>query len=376
ASSSHSVLDCPNDDILLFTYKRHCKQSLNVKVYDSNWSNDFGVECSGTTGLVVCKDNERKKKYLFFLHTSLSNFCPRLTKIVSILPSFLVTNYTEKYLRFMEYNEKTDLWIDLEPSQTLVFWPETSSMQIYVKYRESKLISQAFFISCQHKTVLRMDKSTAITVDVTGGSSGPFHVKFNNYTPGDCPVLIQNYCADLFLKIQQQDQSPVTLMSPFNSLLYTWDDPTRPRTLVWNVYNNKGSGFILDITKDGYGEERIKFQSVTPNTSQQESSSSEDSDSSGSTPNKLNKKIRKDKIIIYWACFLEGPQRILLFTQEQNMFENVLTNHFHEHCHFDVIISMASIGLSLFTTDKDKKEHAFAAVSDSPAVWEVGDITN
>ncbi|XP_030755861.1 vacuolar protein sorting-associated protein 13A-like [Sitophilus oryzae] len=372
ASSSLTINDCPNDDILLFTYKRHCKQTLNVKVYESNWSNEFGVECSGTTGLVICKDNERKKKYLFFLNTSLSNFCPRLTKIVSILPSFLVINNTEKALRFMENNEKTDLWIDLEPSQTLIFWPETSSMQIYVKYRESKSISQAFFISCQHRTVLRMDKGTAITVDVTGGNSGPFHIAFNNYSPGDCPILIQNYCADLFLKIQQQDQSPVTLMSPFNSLLYTWDDPTKPRTLVWNVYNNKGSGFVLDINKDGYGEERIKFQSVTPNTSQQEeSSSSEDSDSSSSTPNTLHKKIRKDKIIIYWACFINGPQRKLLFTQEQGMFENILKVHFHEHCYFELILSMSSIGLSVFTSENDKKEHAYACISDSPAIWEV-----
>lgn len=93
------LYDSINEDILLFTYKRHGKQTLNIRVYESNWSNDFGLECAGTTGLVVCKDNERKKKYLFFLHTQLSNMCPRLTKIVTLLPSFLVTNHTDKPLR-------------------------------------------------------------------------------------------------------------------------------------------------------------------------------------------------------------------------------------------------------------------------------------
>ncbi|XP_060526445.1 intermembrane lipid transfer protein VPS13C-like isoform X2 [Cylas formicarius] len=372
ASSSHSIHECPNDDILLFTYKRHCKQTLNVRVYESNWSNDFGVECSGTTGLIVCKDNERKKKYLFFLNTSLSTFCPRLTKIITILPSFLVINNTDRALRFMEYNERTDLWIDLEVNQTLVFWPETSSMQIHVKYKESKVISQPFFVSCHHKTVLRMDKGTAITVDVTGGVDGPFRVTFKPYRRGDAPVLIKNYCADVFLKIQQQDQSPVTLMSPNNSLLYTWDDPSRPRHLSWNVYNNKGSGFLLDITKNSYGEEKIKFHSVTPTTGRQESSSSEDdSDSSNSTPKALNKKIRRDKIIIYWASFKEGRQQILLFTQEQRIFDNILETRFHEQSHLETVLSLAGVELSVFTSEADKKEHVHACLADTPAVWEV-----
>ncbi|XP_066252577.1 intermembrane lipid transfer protein VPS13A-like [Euwallacea similis] len=371
ASNSPNIQDCPNDDILLFSYKRHSKQTLNIKVYDSMWSSDFSVECSGTMGLVVCKDNERKKRYMFLMQSNLSHFCPRLSKIISILPSFLVSNNSEKRLRFMEDNEKTDLWIDLEPSQSVVFWPDTLSMQIFVKYRESNLISQAVFTSRQHKTVLRMDKGTALTVEVTGGNSGPFLITFYEYTPGDCPVLVRNYCEDLYLKIQQKDQSHVSLLNPGHSLLYTWDNPVLSRVLTWNIYNNKGSGFVLDIHKDGYGEEKIKFQSVTPTSSLQESSSSDDSDSSGSTPNKLNKKVRKDKIIIYWACFVEGSQRVLLFTQEQRIFENVLTTRFKEFCTLETILSISGIGLSLFTSDNDIKEHLYASLCDSPSIWEV-----
>lgn len=69
--------------------------------------------------------------------------------------------------------------------------------------------------------------------------------------PGDAPILVQNYCLDLFLKIQQREQSQVTLLNPCHSLLYTWDDPTKLRHLVWNVYNNKGTGYPLDVFKDG-----------------------------------------------------------------------------------------------------------------------------
>lgn len=58
----------------------------------------------------------------------------------------------------MEHNEKTDLWIDVAMNQTVIFWPETSSMQMYVKYRDSKAISQAFYFATPNSTLLRMDK--------------------------------------------------------------------------------------------------------------------------------------------------------------------------------------------------------------------------
>lgn len=91
----------------------------------------------------------------------------------------------------------------------------------------------------------------ALCVSVTGGKTAPFEITFYEYSPGDAPVLIKNYCKDLFLKILQQGQGQVTLVNPCNSLLYTWDDPLKPRLLVWNIYNNKGPGFLIDIQKDG-----------------------------------------------------------------------------------------------------------------------------
>uniref|UniRef100_A0A1Y1KIC3 Vacuolar protein sorting-associated protein 13 VPS13 adaptor binding domain-containing protein n=1 Tax=Photinus pyralis TaxID=7054 RepID=A0A1Y1KIC3_PHOPY len=234
----------------------------------------------------------------------------------------------------MEHNEKTDLWVDLPPNQHKLFWPETGSMEMYVKYRDSKLNSQPFFIATVHHTVLRMDKGTAICVNVTGGTSGPFHVTFKEYAEGDAPILIKNMCADLFLKIQQQGQSPVTLLNPFTSLMYTWDDPIKPRQLLWNVYNNKGSGFFIDVFKDGYGEERINFHSVpsgsaNPNKSSVESSSSEDSDTADSVKTTLNRKVRRDKIVVYWICYSDGLQKTLLFTQEQknrHLYHEVIFN--------------------------------------------------
>ena len=41
----------------------------------------------------------------------------RLTKIVTILPYFLVVNNTDQDLRFMEENANADLWNDIAPEQ-------------------------------------------------------------------------------------------------------------------------------------------------------------------------------------------------------------------------------------------------------------------
>ena len=99
ASSSNVVYDGSADQVLLFSYKRHRKRAVNLKVCESEWSNDFGMECVATTGLVVCKDSERKKKYSVMMSVTSSQISPRLTKIVTFMPSFVVRNGSTKMLR-------------------------------------------------------------------------------------------------------------------------------------------------------------------------------------------------------------------------------------------------------------------------------------
>ncbi|XP_017782614.1 PREDICTED: vacuolar protein sorting-associated protein 13A-like [Nicrophorus vespilloides] len=373
ASSTNTTYGSNTEDIILFTYKRHGKQSLQLKVYDSDWSNEFGLDCAGATGLVVCKDNERKKRYSFLLSIGLSEMCPRFTKIVTLLPSFLVSNHTNKELRFMEHNEKTDLWVDLGQGRCVPFWPETSSMQMFVKLRDNKVTSPAFFINNHHNTVLRIDKGSAITVNVFGGKIEPFKINFEDYRDGDAPVVAKNFCADLFVRIQQKGQSPVTLLSPYQSVTYTWDEPTKPRDLMWNVYNNKSPGFYVDILKDCYGEERISFHSVAPgnNTSVATISSSEDSDSSDSVKTTLNKKVRRDKIVIYWVSYRDDEQRTLLLTQDHRVYNNIVQTIFNETGDIECLVSLAGMGLSCFTSSSMKKEHLYLSLSDAPANWEV-----
>lgn len=101
-----------------------------------------------------------------------------------------------------------------------------------------------------------------------------------------------------------------------------------------------------------------------------ESSSSEDSDSSDSLQQNFHQKIRRDKIIIYWLSYRDGLQRTLLFTQDFRIYKSVLRT-FQECCKVEMIAALSGVGLSVFTSEKDKREHIYAMISDSPAIWEV-----
>ncbi|GFO42661.1 vacuolar protein sorting-associated protein 13c [Plakobranchus ocellatus] len=115
-----------------------------LRVYESRWSQSFSTDTVGSGGVVICHDKERGKKYMFMVQISLSKL--QLTKIVTIVPFFLVINSSSQKLRYMEENEQADLWIDVDKDQR------------------------------------------AICVEVTGGTDAPITIIFTDYEPGDAPA--------------------------------------------------------------------------------------------------------------------------------------------------------------------------------------------
>ena len=53
--------------------------------------------------------------FQFMLQIEMSRL--QLTKIVTILPYYLVVNNFDQPLRYMEENEEADLWYDVDPGQ-------------------------------------------------------------------------------------------------------------------------------------------------------------------------------------------------------------------------------------------------------------------
>ncbi|XP_048240040.1 vacuolar protein sorting-associated protein 13A-like isoform X2 [Haliotis rufescens] len=397
-SMSDAMFECSSStNPLLFRYKKHKRKKAKVRVYDSKWSQSFSLDTVGSAGVVVCHDKERGRKYMFMVKSEMSNL--KLSKIITILPFFLVINCTKQKLRYMEENEDADLWFDLPVGECQPFWPTTDNYSMYMKYENSNVVSQHFPIKKPHNTVLRMDQGTALCVEVSGGTDSPITVVFTNYCHGDCPVRVENLCEDVFIKIHQKNQSQVTLLSSSQSVLYTWDEPMAERTLMWNVYGRKKPSFPSYINKDGCGEVRLRVQSLRNATgsmdvtdaidSMESSPDDEESDEmDGLLPHltkKLNARTRTDKMVIYWVSYLDRLQRVLLFTQDERVANAVRKAHVQsvdlpsnkgviqlnegEQSSICAFVSME--GLSVSVINQMYHEVALLSVVSSPSMWEV-----
>ncbi|KAG0431956.1 hypothetical protein HPB47_021270, partial [Ixodes persulcatus] len=341
-SNSDVIYDssASSEELLLFRFKKRKHKKAKIRVYNSSWSSSFCLDTVGNNGVVVCKDKERNKKYRFFLKIQMSKL--KLSKIISITPFFLVVNNTRHYFRFMEENEAADLWFDIGPLQCLPFWPDTDSMKMYVRHKDSNVSSQHFCFKEVQNTVLRMDSGSAVCVEVSGGVDGPMKISLFPYHNGDAPVRVENLCEDLFLKIHQKCLGQVTLLSPYQSVLYTWDDPTLERTLMWNLYNRKKPGFMAHIGR------------------------AYDSESENGV---LPKKTRKDIVVVFWISFLDHHQRVLLFTQDERVWKHARKAVDGEKAQLECFVSLHGVGVSLM--NGALVEVALLSFSSSPALWEV-----
>ncbi|KAG6453907.1 hypothetical protein O3G_MSEX008410 [Manduca sexta] len=157
---SDVIYDLCEEPVLWCGWRGRRGVRVRFRAHQSGWSRACRLPAAAP-GLVVCPHAERRMHYRLLLHVTLSELCPQLTKIVTLLPYFLVYNDTKRHLRFMEENEAADLWMDLTPQQCAPFWPQTDSMMMHCKYRDSTVVSQHFPITRNHFTVLRMDKGVS-----------------------------------------------------------------------------------------------------------------------------------------------------------------------------------------------------------------------
>ncbi|XP_034193125.2 intermembrane lipid transfer protein VPS13A isoform X1 [Osmia lignaria lignaria] len=401
---THIINEIPEEELMIFSQKNNKKSMVRLRAHQSEWSLPFGLEGITSMSLIVCKDTERGRKYRILTEIESSRLSPNFTKIITFLPYFYISNKTKRNLRFMEENDQADLWNDLLPGQIMPFWPVTESMKMKIKWRNSQLVSQHFNVTRVGKTVLRMDNGSAITVQIKGGITSPYYVTFQKYVTGDIPIRIDNFCDNLFLKISQCNLGQVALINPFQSLLYTWDDPTKTRELIWNVYNNKKPGYNAKFEKDGYGQELIplvivekcsggSFNACTvkpvnnklmwleskPESINRENNNCDDNDdddddddNNDDNDDDDNDKSSTDKTIVYWVSYMEVNQRVLLFTQHETLFLKAKSIIDPEASKKEIFLSFAGIGISIVTKSNEiLKELIYGNITDSAAHWEL-----
>ncbi|EFN86841.1 Vacuolar protein sorting-associated protein 13A [Harpegnathos saltator] len=394
---THTTYEMPEEELMVFSQKNNKKNTVRLRAHQSEWSMPFGLDGITSMSLVVCRDIERGRKYQILTEVESSRLSPFFTKIITFLPYFLICNKTKRALRFMEENEEADLWNDLLPAQEMSFWPVTESMKMRIKWRNSQLVSQHFDITHAGKTVLRMDNGSALCVEIEGGINTPYRIMFRKYNTADIPVRVDNLCDKLFLKLNQVNLGQVALLKPFQSLLYTWDDPTQTRELIWNVYNNNAIGYRAEFETDGCGHERVSFLTVerrnsasmhsSINTKSLSNARSWSEDTSGSTTHLANteseskaqtlENMRQDEAEVYWVSYMESEQRVLLFTQHESVFLKAKSIIDPETSKREMYLSIAAIGISIVVQESSvslhssRRELLYASMIDSSAHWEL-----
>lgn len=144
-----------------------------------------------------------------------------------------------------------------------------------------------------------------------------------------------------------------------------------------------------------YGEEKVSFHSVkhstlvatssvtsklsstlkrlTPKSPEPCSSSSDDSDSSELPESHTKtKKMRKDKVIVYWISYMDGYQRVLALAQDERLAYQYRMRINSERSNYEVYMSLSGVSLSVCVqTGVGVKELAYVSMTDSLPRWEV-----
>uniref|UniRef100_A0A8B9DNH4 Vacuolar protein sorting 13 homolog C n=1 Tax=Anser cygnoides TaxID=8845 RepID=A0A8B9DNH4_ANSCY len=255
-------------DIVLFSFKKKnifSKNKIQLCISTSAWSSSFSLDTVGSYGCVKCSANNMD--YLVGVSIKMSSF--NLTRIVTFTPFYTIAN-------------KSSLELECLP-----FWPENSSGQLCVRVVGYESSSKPFlFKAPDNGTLLRLEElNGGLLVDVNVSEHSTL-ISFSDYHEGAAPALIVNHTSWDSLRYKQSGLQEEMELKPKQVCLFAWTDPTKTRKLTWGYSQSFGEH---DLLKDECGQ----------------------------FPYNANTQI-------HWVSFLDGRQRVLLFTDDVALVSKAL----------------------------------------------------
>ncbi|XP_044135757.1 vacuolar protein sorting-associated protein 13C isoform X2 [Bufo gargarizans] len=330
----------PSDyrDVILFSFKKKnifSKNKIQLCISTSSWSSGFSLDTVGSYGCVKCPAG--KMEYLVGVNIKMSSF--NLTRIITMTPFYTLVNKCGLELEVGEVEADGSLpdlkWHYVSSSECVPFWPENVSGKLCVRVIGCAGTSKPFFFNQQDNGTLLVIESmnTGLLVDVSI-SDHSIVIQFSDYYEGSAPALIMNHTARAELTYSQSgiegiDEEMVLL--PGETRLFAWADPTGTKKLVWTYSQSKGE---LDLLKDESGQ-----FAYSP------------------------------EIQIHWVSFLDGRQRVLLFTEDVALVTKARQAEEMEQPDQEINISIHSLGLSLINNES-KQEISYIGITSSGIIWE------
>ncbi|XP_004421707.1 PREDICTED: vacuolar protein sorting-associated protein 13C isoform X2 [Ceratotherium simum simum] len=323
-------------DIILFSFKKKnifSKNKVQLKISTSAWSSSFSLDTVGSYGCVKCPANNME--YLVGVSIKMSSF--NLTRIVTLTPFCTIANKSSLELEVGEIasdgSMPTNKWNYIASSECLPFWPENLSGKLCVRVVGCEGSSKPFFYNRQDNgTLLSLeDLDGGILVDVNTAEHSTV-ITFSDYHEGSAPALIMNHTQWDVLTYKQSGSQEEVELQPGQARLFAWADPTGTRKLTWRYAANVEEH---DLLKDGCGQ----------------------------FPYDAN-------IQIHWVSFLDGRQRVLLFTDDVALVSKALQAEEMEQANHEVTFSLHSLGLSL-VNNENKQEVSYVGITSSGVIWEM-----
>ncbi|XP_019410461.1 PREDICTED: vacuolar protein sorting-associated protein 13A isoform X1 [Crocodylus porosus] len=300
---------------------------VQLMVTDSDLSDQFSLDTVGSHGSVKCKSHKRE----FQVGITIDNSSFNITRIVTFTPFFMVTNRSKYTLEVAE--DGKEKWIPITLQQCIPFWPENDTNKLLVRVENSDIPPKKIHFNKQeNSTLMHLDNELGgLIVDVNMTEHSTV-ITFSDYHDGAAPFLLINHTKN---EIIEYGQSSLSMMEdslqPNKAVLYTWAEPVGSRILKWKCGREEG-------------EVSQKEDKMTPLT-------------------------LDDKREIYLVSFFEGLQRIILFTEDQNVFKLAYESVKAELAEQEIVISLQDVGISL-VNNYTKQEVSYIGITSSDIVWE------
>ncbi|XP_011630655.2 LOW QUALITY PROTEIN: vacuolar protein sorting-associated protein 13 [Pogonomyrmex barbatus] len=318
---------------ILFSFRSKVffgKKKAMIRVEDGEWSDKFSIDVAGSEGVVACKYNGMI--YQIGVHNQLTY--NSLTKQITFTPYYILVNNADFLIECQEGDRPADPIIKVPPGECTALWPrtehETKTLKAKVAGQPEK--TAAFIYTDSHTTLLKLDnKYGGINVDIQINEGG-IYISMSAYSPGNAPALIINHTPHT-INLWEKGSINVRSIQSYNRMFYAWENPAGPRKLVWE--DNNGKEIEDNLRKDNLGTFQL------PDVDEK----------------------------LFYVSFLDGTQRILLFTMNLKIAEDCQLAGDLEIIDQEITLNIHGIGFSL-VNNITKSELLYMCIASSGIIWE------
>ncbi|KAL5288954.1 hypothetical protein ACFFRR_009268 [Megaselia abdita] len=299
------------------------KNKAFVRVENGEWSPEMPLNTAGSMGKTSCETNEVIYEIGVQNHLTSNS----LTKQITFMPYYTIINKCEFNVEVQDFERPADPWLLLEPGHCSPYWPKGAGDSKYLlRVRVGSHITIPFEYNMPQCSLLRLNNSYGgVNVDVQV-TEGGVYITMHPYQPGDAPCLFINN-TNIAITYSETDSHEVNYIHPKTQKLFSWSNTNE--TLV--EFNDKDS-LQSDLRRDGKGEFKVSHTRV------------------------------------YWVSFLDGLQRVILFSDDANLANNIEDSSSIQKINDEIELSIHGIGISIVNNIKEV-DVIYLSITDSGVIW-------